>query len=83
MTKTNNYSSQLERNIATFNEQLPELLKNNEEKYAVGSEGDDFNCFDNYVDALQHGYDSYGVNKEFLVREVLKSQRIHTITRLL
>jgi len=49
MAKTNNYLSQLERNIAEFNKQLPELLKENYGKHAVGREGEKFVCFNNYI----------------------------------
>ena len=82
MTKINIDLSQLESNIAAFDEQLPILLKDNYGRYAVGRKGQKFVCFDNYTDALHHGYDSYGVDDGFLVREVLPKQKLHMITRL-
>ena len=60
---------ELEDNLRAFEEQLPKLLETDEGRFAVGRVGNEFSCWDTYSDAVQRGYQQYGL-KPFLVQRV-------------
>ena len=64
----------LEENLKFFEEKLPELLETDEGRFAVGRVGDKFTCWDTYGDAIQYGYERYGLNP-FLVKQVERFER--------
>ena len=60
-----------ERNVRAFEEALPGILIENEGRFAVGSADDGFTCWNTYGDALQRGYETYGVNEGFIVQQII------------
>ena len=69
------------KNYLAFREQLHKLLPENEGRYAVGKDGDSFECFDSYRDALERGYQKYGLGS-FVVQPVRSfdlPERINTL----
>jgi hypothetical protein len=64
----------LEENLKFFEEKLPGLLETDEGRFAVGRAGDNFTCWDTYGDAIQYGYERYGLNP-FLVKQVERFER--------
>jgi hypothetical protein len=70
----------LEKELATYNEKLPEL-KEHEGKFVLihGNEVVDF--FAAYEDAIKAGYQKYGVDHPFLVKQVSGTVTVQYITR--
>jgi hypothetical protein len=72
---------ELEKNLKYFKEQLPKLLETDVGRFAVGRSGDDFSCWDTYPDAIQWGYQKYGL-KPFIVKQVVRFERPEFINYL-
>jgi hypothetical protein len=58
----------LEREMQTYTEKLPELL-DREGKYVLIHEDQVAGTYDTWADAIQIGYDKYGL-QPFLVKEI-------------
>jgi hypothetical protein len=69
----------LERELAVYNEHLMELLAN-EGKYVVVLGEAIEGPFDSYEDALQAGYDKFGV-VPFLVKQISRVEPIQYFSR--
>lgn len=70
---------QLERELATYREKLPELVQH-EGKYVLIHGDSVADIFATYQDALRQGYRQFGL-EPFLVKQILSTERIHFITR--
>lgn len=68
----------LEEEIATYREHLPELLEH-EGKWVVIQGTTVFGVFEDYVTALTFGHKNLGLQRPFLVREILETERVHLI----
>jgi hypothetical protein len=69
----------LEKELQTYRRELPKLL-GQEGKYAL-VQGDALaGVWDTYEDAIQAGYDKFGL-KPFLVKQILAVEQVHSITR--
>ena len=69
---------ELERERQTYNNHLPELLKD-ENKHVLIHEGDVVGVFDKYEEALTEGYKRFGVNP-FLVKKIEAVEAAHFIS---
>ena len=70
----------LEKELATYNEKLPEL-KEHEGQFVLigGDEVVDF--FAAYEDAIKAGYQKFGLDHPFLVKQVSGTATVQYITR--
>jgi hypothetical protein len=68
---------QLEQELATYREKLPELLKH-EGRYVLIHRNDVIDTFSSYADALREGYRQYGL-QPFLVKQIRRIEPIHFI----
>lgn len=64
-----------------FSRIKPELLASYRGKFAVIQGENLYGCWDTYGDALQHGYQTFGLDP-FLVKEVLESEPVHRVFSL-
>ena len=71
--------SSLEREIKTYNEQLPELLQH-DGKFVLIHEDSVGGVFDTYGDAIKAGYEKFGL-KPFLVKKIQAVEQIQYFTR--
>lgn len=58
----------------------PSLLSRNKGRFAVGRVGDNFSCWDTYRDAVEYGYNKYGLDR-FVVCPILDIAIPQIITR--
>jgi hypothetical protein len=70
---------QLERELATYKDKLPELVQH-EGKYVLIHGDRVVDTFVSYQDALRQGYREFGL-EPFMVKQILSTERIHYITR--
>jgi hypothetical protein len=70
---------QLERELATYMDRLPELVQH-EGKYVLIHGDSVVDTFASYQDALRQGYRQFGL-EPFLVKQILSTERIHFVTR--
>ena len=70
---------QLERELATYRNKLPELVQH-EGKYALIHGDRVVDTFVSYQDALRQGYRQFGL-EPFLVKQILSTERVHFVTR--
>lgn len=70
---------QLERELATYNENLPGLLQH-EGKYVLIQGQRVVDVFATYQDALRQGYRQFGLDP-FMVKQILSAERVHFLTR--
>ena len=68
-----------ERELAIYNEHLIDLLAH-EGKFVVIRNEEISGPFETYENALQAGYDKYGL-ESFLVKQIHKSEPIHYFSR--
>lgn len=73
-------SDELQAELETYNKLLPELLKD-EGKFALIHDGDLQGIYETYDDALQVGYDQFGVDSVFLVKKILASEQVQYFSR--
>lgn len=72
---------QLERELATYREKLPDLVRHEGEYVLI--HGDIIaGTFVSYQDALRQGYRQFGL-KPFLVKQILSTERVHYVTRFI
>lgn len=71
---------QLERELATYREKLPELVQH-EGKYVLIHGDTVTDIFATYQDALRQGYRQFGL-EPFLVKQIMSTERIHFVTRM-
>ncbi|MBL8230604.1 MAG: hypothetical protein JNL98_19085 [Bryobacterales bacterium] len=72
----------LEAELATFEKLLPSLLTE-QGKYAVIHDTGLAGTYGTYEDALKAAYSKFGVNEEFLIKQILGVEQIQFVTRLL
>ena len=71
----------LEKELATYESKKAEL--ESEAGKFVLIHGDEIvGTFDSYADAIQEGYQQYGVREPFLVKRIEIPETVQTITRL-
>lgn len=69
----------LEKEQATYDRELQNLL-GSEGKYALVHGEEVVGVYDTYNDALQIGYDRFGLNP-FLVKRIQAVEQVHSFTR--
>jgi hypothetical protein len=69
----------LEEEKKTYEEKLPELLSH-EGQFVLIQGGSVSGFFDTYADALQAGYDRFGLTS-FLVKQVEAVEQVHFVAR--
>ena len=69
----------LQKEQQTYERELPKLLAQ-EGKYALIHEEEVAGVFDSYADALQAGYEKFGL-QPFLVKQIEAVERVHCFTR--
>jgi hypothetical protein len=69
----------LEKELETYHRELPNMLTN-EGKYVLIHEDDVAGFWDTYEDALQAGYERFGL-KPFLVKRVQAVETVQYFTR--
>ncbi len=70
----------LQRELATFRSRLPELLQEEEGRYALVYRSSIDSTWDTYEDALQAGYLHFGL-KPFLVQKIERVETVHRFSR--
>ena len=70
----------LEKEVATFNAKLPELLEHTG-KYALVKADEVVDVYDTYGQALEHGYEKFGLDDKFLVKKIAPAEQIASFTR--
>ena len=70
----------LEREMETYRRKLPELA-DHQGKYVLIHGETVVDTFGSYEDALRHGYRTFGL-EPFLVKQILTSEQVQYITRL-
>lgn len=70
----------LERELSTFQSKKSELVSRALGKFAL-IHGDDVEIWDTYTDALHAGYDRYGIDEPFMVREIKEIETVHLVYR--
>jgi hypothetical protein len=73
--------SVLEREQATFSSHKADLVENHLGRFALISGDKVESIWDTYVDALQAGYDHFGLDKAFMVREIKAKDTVHLVYR--
>jgi len=68
-----------QKNLEAFEKALPKLLKEGERGYALVGPESEITCWDTWKDALQVGYDSYGLNNPFIVQEIIDPRYINNV----
>lgn len=63
----------LEQEISFFEERLPELLKKYEGQFALVKDGK-LDVFKTEQEAIDKGFEKYGAEGGFLVRQILREQ---------
>lgn len=71
----------LEKELETYKLKLPEL-KAQEGKYALIQGADVVDTFTSYEDAIKEGYAKFGLNTEFLVKQIRSIEEVQLISRL-
>jgi len=69
----------LEREVATYREKLPELLRY-EGRFVLIRKDELIDTFDSYAGAIKHGYEQFGLTP-FLVKQIQASEAVQLITR--
>ena len=70
----------LEKELKTYSEKLSELLVN-EGKYVLIHGEDIVGCFVAYEDAVNEGYEKFGL-EPFLVKRIQATEQVQFVTRL-
>jgi hypothetical protein len=72
----------LEKELDTYNRQLPTLLSNEGEGKFVLIQGEEvIDLFGTYEDALKDGYKRFGVATPFLVKQISGVEHVQSFTR--
>jgi hypothetical protein len=71
----------LEKELETYRLKLPEL-KAQEGKYALVQGDDVVDTFNSYEDAMKEGYAKFGLDSEFLVKQIRSIEEVRFISRL-
>lgn len=71
---------QLEKELATYRDKLPELVQH-EGKYVLIHGDRVVDTFASYEDALRQGYREFGL-EPFLVKQIMRTERVHFVTRI-
>jgi hypothetical protein len=72
-------SMALEKELAVYNQKLPELKENNEGKFVL-IHGDSVDVFTSYEDAIKAGYEKYRL-EPFLVKQIVSMEQVQFISR--
>lgn len=70
----------LDQELRTFQDKKAALVSSSLGKFVLIS-GENVEVWDTYQDALQAGYDRYGVDEPFMVREVKDAESVHMVHR--
>lgn len=70
----------LERELATYERLLPTLL-DQEGKFVLIHDETLDGVYDTYEDALKVGYQTLGVDRPFLVKQIQAVQQVQSVTR--
>lgn len=70
----------LEKELATYERLLPTLLSQ-EGKFALIHDETLDGVYDTYEDALKVGYQTVGVDRPFLVKQIQAVQQVQSVTR--
>jgi hypothetical protein len=70
----------LEKELATYQDHLPKLLKDGEGKFALVHDGAIAGTFETYADALSEGYRLFKL-EPFLVKQIQAIEQAHFIAR--
>jgi hypothetical protein len=71
----------LEKELETYRLKLPEL-KAQEGKYALVQGDAVVDTFSSYEDAMKEGYAKFGLDTEFLVKQIRSIEEVQFISRL-
>ena len=71
---------ELDREMDTFNAKRSELVANSLGKFVLIS-GDQVEIWDTYDDALHAGYEHFGIDTPFMVRQVKEVETVNLIYR--
>jgi hypothetical protein len=71
----------LEKELETYRMKLPEL-KAQEGKYALVQGSGIVDTFSSYEDAMKEGYARFGLDSEFLVKQIRSIEEVQFISRL-
>jgi hypothetical protein len=71
--------NRLEKELETYQAELPKLLKE-QGKFAVVKDAQVAGVFDTYPDALKQGYERFGL-EPFLVKQIISPQPVLFISR--
>jgi hypothetical protein len=69
-----------QRELETYKRKLPDLA-GSEGKFALISGGDVIGVFDSYGDALKTGYEKFGLDEPFLVKQISTVEQIGFFSR--
>jgi hypothetical protein len=72
--------NRLAKELATFEARKASLLPASDGKYALVC-GEDLSIWGTYEDALRAGYEKYGVDTPFLVKQISGLEQVHFFTR--
>jgi hypothetical protein len=72
--------NRLAKELATFEARQASLLPASDGKYAL-VHGEDLSTWGTYEDALRAGYEKYGVDSPFLVKQISGLEQVHFFTR--
>lgn len=72
----------LERELETYKQKLPEL-KADEGKFVLIKDSEVIGTYTSYEDAIKEGYSKFGINTEFLVKQIQSVEQIHLISRFI
>jgi hypothetical protein len=70
----------LAKELATYEAQKASLLPASDGKFALVS-GDELSVWETYEDALKAGYEKYGIDRPFLVKQISGIEQVHFFTR--
>lgn len=70
----------LERELETYNRELPHLIAEAQGKFALVFEDSVAGIFDTYADALNAGYQKFQL-KPFMVKQIATDEQAHFFTR--
>ncbi|MDA8079986.1 MAG: hypothetical protein M0Z79_13755 [Nitrospiraceae bacterium] len=70
----------LEKELETFRKKLPEL-KQHEGKYALIHDAEVIDTFVSYEDAIKAGYNKFGLDEPFLVKQIKSFEAVQFISR--
>lgn len=72
----------LEEELETYNRELQTLLANEGEgKFVLIQDATVVDVFGTYEDAVKAGYNQFGLNTPFMVKQIQAVEHVHSVTR--